>query len=98
MFNFIGRKLKGLVMSKKKDESVSDNSQALDADENTDVLDAKDTPENEGLTEAPVVSDSIPEIEEEIAEEPVQMEAKAEKTHERVSRIAAEMNTKGYGL
>ena len=74
---------------------VLNDALAADADEITDALDTLDTPEGEPVTEAPVESDSIPE-------KTVKTEPKAvvrkEKTHERVSRIAAEMNTKGYGL
>ena len=109
MANSIIKKMKGLFkMSKDKKEktntgSVNDNTGfcvlndalAADADEITDALDTLDTPEGEPVTEAPVESDSIPE-------KTVKTEPKAvvrkEKTHERVSRIAAEMNTKGYGL
>lgn len=74
---------------------VLDDAQAPDADENTGALAGLGAPEEETLTEAPTASDGILENVEDEAPEPA---LKAEKTHQKVARIAAEMNTKGYGL
>ena len=103
MADSIGKKVKGFFMSKKKktddgnadknagfgvlnsSQDTDSGSQAAGSDEITDVL---DTNGGKTPTEAPVA----PEPKEKIAE------SKAEKAHEKVSRIAAEKNTKGYGL
>jgi len=70
-----------------------------------DVLGGLDAPKEETIVEPPMVSDDIPEKTEEIEPESEKIEPeskkielKTEKTHEKVARIAAEMNAKGYGL
>jgi len=76
---------------------ILDDSQApaAAADPNGGASDSLGAPKKEPIVEPPVESESIPEKTEEIEAE---TEVKKEKTHERVARIAAEMNTKGYGL
>ncbi len=73
-------------------QDADSGSQVADADVFGDGLDilAGETP-----TEAPVASDEVSEDSEETKPEP---SPRVEKTHERVARIAVEMNTKGYGL
>lgn len=125
MAKSIGKKLKGLFMSKKKKNAnisnvdfignpciKSDNanknagfdvlnspsegdsgSQAADSDVIGDGLDIS---VGETVTEAPTEPEEAPEKVEEV-EAPTE-EVRAEKAHERVARIAAEKNTKGYGL
>ena len=108
MADSIIKKVKGLFMSKNKKKeadigSADDNSgfevltgsQAADADVLEGGLDESGATEDKTLTEAAVASEDIPEKTEEIEPETA---PKAEKTHEKVARIAAEMNTKGYGL
>ena len=70
-----------------------------------DVLGGLDAPKEETIVEPPMVSDDIPEKTEEIEPESEKIEPeskkielKTEKTHEKVARIAAEMNAKGYGF
>ena len=99
MTDSIMKKVKGLFMSKKTKVKETDgggfgvlnSSQAPDPAENSDKLDSRGASEGETLREPTGASDSISEKTEEI-------ESKAEKAHEKVSRIAAEKNTKGYGL
>ena len=112
MTDSIIKKVKGLfTMSKNKKKkadtgSVKDNTGfeilddalALDADKNKGSLDESGAIKEETIVEPPVASDGISENEEEIEEIKPESEPKTEKTHERVSRIAAEMNTRGYGL
>ena len=112
MADSIGKKLKGFFMSKEKKDKADNSSagenagfdvlndaQAPEPDENRGALDGLDTPDGETLTEAPAASEEISEDTEEIKPEPeAKEEVQAEKAHERVSRIAAEKNTKGYGL
>lgn len=84
---------------------VLNDAQAPNADEITDAFDTLHTSEEKTLTEAAVASDGIsenpaeikPDSEEELVKIP-EPSPRAEKTHEKVARIAAEMNTKGYGL
>lgn len=99
MADSIIKKLKGLFMSnREKDESVSDSSQAPDIGGVVGGLDAKDTPEDDTPVEATVPPDETSEKTEDIEEIEQESEVKAEKTHEKVSRVAKEMNTKGYGV
>ena len=105
MADSIVKKVKGLFMSKNKKKKadtdankgfeVSNSSQAPDSDVFNDGFGDLVAPKDEQLTEAPMESDDISEKTEEIKPMP---ETKTEKAHEKVSRIAAEMNTKGYGL
>ena len=130
MAKSIGKKLKGLFMGNKIDNSSKyriDDAPAADADTGSvnadtgfevlndapkpdagifdDVLGGLDAPKEETIVEPPMVSDDIPEKTEEIEPESEKIEPeskkielKTEKTHEKVARIAAEMNAKGYGL
>ncbi len=97
----IVQKMKGLFMGKNTEKKadtgfeVLNDAPASDIDENEGVLDELGAIEEETTDEAPVESDSIPENEEETE---VKAAPKAEKAHEKVARIAAEKNTKGYGL
>ena len=104
MAKSIIKKMKGLFMSKDKKKEADTNktdadpgfevlndAQAPDANENAGALDDQGVIEEETTVGVPVESDSISENKPESA-------PRAEKTHERVARIAAEMNTKGYGL
>ena len=110
MADSIGKKLKGLFMSKnkkKKSKRIYDSysgSQPPGSDEIADMLSPINTMEGKTPTEAPVAPD---EESEEMASDEIESAIngllddgiiRVEKTHERVSRIASEMNTKGYGL
>ena len=99
MAKSIANKVKGLFMSKQKETEGNTGSQAPNTEDITDVLDTKDASEKETTVEAPVVSDGNSENKEKTEPKPkVKKKVRAERTHERVSRIAAEKNTKGYGL
>ena len=74
---------------------IFNDSQAPDPGGVEGVLDGLGAPEEETTDEAPAASEGTSEKTEEIKPE---TEVKTEKTHEKVSRIAKEMNTKGYGL
>jgi len=99
MAKSIIKKMKGMFVSKNnKSKKIPDSdsgSQAVDADIFDDELEELDTLNDKTIVEAPEASDEIKDIKDVKKEEP---EIKKEKTHERVSRIAAEKNTKGYGL
>lgn len=92
-------KMKGLFMSKKKKSKATPDSdsgsQAADPAEITDMLDTNGveipTADSEGF-KTPMDDE---DIQDEVDEEP---EVRAEKTHEKVARLAAEKNTRGYGL
>ncbi len=83
----MGRKKK----SKEVPSDSDSGSQAVDTEEITDVL---GTAEGQTPTEDSEASDEIEDIVEEESSEP---EDKREKTHEKVARLAAERNTRGYG-
>ncbi len=106
MTKSIVQKMKGLFMSKEKkadtgiaDENagfeVLDDALASDADVLGGGLDESVAIKEETLTEEAVASD---EVSEETTEIEPETEIKAEKAHEKKARIAAEMNTKGYGF
>ncbi len=110
MADSLGKKLKGLfTMCKNKEEKagiaadtgfeVLNDAPTVDTDENAGALSTSRGVKDETLTETPAAPNGE-EIaaSENIEDEAPETEPKTEKTHERVSQIAAEMNTKGYGL
>ena len=99
MAKFIDKIMKGLKMGKNKGSNKSSDSVSGSLPAGGDVFrDGLDILEGGKHTEETEASTEKEDIEEEELEEPEVVEIRAERTHEKVSRIAAEKNTKGYGL